>query len=487
MRAGPRRAGAVPAPPERCHLIDVFLSYPHADAAWVRELAGALSRRGLRVFFDEWDVLPGDVVVHRTDRAIDETACAVVVISPATARSPRALDEYAALATAGAMRNLRFIPVLIGDADPPPFAASRVWRDFSNVDEREYESKVEDLCAAILGKTAGGSGPPPLREENLFAALPSAPRPLTAPDRPALVLCYARADAAYGLALAAQLRTAGLSVLRPGDAQFWTVRRQLAFATAVVVLMSPHSQDSDDITSMILEGMLHQRPFFPILLEGRRNYHLAHTWYVDARDGRLPGPDELDLLRELATGAEPGRPEAVFPAPPAGPTVGAVRMPLGASLERLGGYLSAGEFAHADLQTTAVVLEAAGRVAEGWVGARHMRGLPTEVLAGIDGVWADHSHGRQGLRAQAALAPVRRARHADFLGLSVACGWRGSPDAPVPASYGEFVGLAGPGPRTGFFPTLRHPQNERFLDWYDQWTATVLAVHLRSRNERGDR
>ncbi|WP_445403014.1 TIR domain-containing protein [Streptomyces sp. LE64] len=478
--------------------MDVFLSYPHEDAGWVRELAGALARRGLRVFFDEWDVLPGDVVVHRTDRAIDETACAIVVISPATTTSPRALDEYAALATAGAMRNLRFIPVLIGGADPPPFAASRVWRDFSNVDEREYESKVEDLCAAILGETApeapaAAPGTPPLHAENLAAALPSAPRPLTAPDRPALVLCHARADTAYGLALAAQLRTAGLSVwsaadLRPGDPQFWTVRRQLAFATAVVVLMSPHSQDSDDITSMILEGMLHQRPFFPILLEGRRNYHLAHTWYVDARDGRLLGPDELDLLRELCTGADPGRPEApapVFPAPPAGPAVGAVRVPLGASLERLGGYLSAGEFAHADLQTTAVVLEAAGRVAEGWVGARHMRGLPTEVLAGIDAVWADHTHGRQGLRAQAALAPVRRARHADFLGLSVACGWRGSPDAPVPASYGEFVGLAGPGPRTGFFPTLRHPQNERFLDWYDQWTATVLAVHLRSRNERG--
>ncbi|WP_436740242.1 toll/interleukin-1 receptor domain-containing protein [Streptomyces sp. BBFR102] len=477
--------------------MDVFLSYAHEDAAWVRRLAGGLSRRGLRVFFDEWDVLPGDVVVHRTDAAIGDAACAVVVLSPASAVSPRALEEYAALATAGATRDLRFIPVLIGDAALPPFAANRVWRDFTNVDGWEYEAKVEELSTVIRGEPVaalpGGSGTPP--EENLAAALPSPPRPLTAPDRPAFVLCYAPADAAYGAALAEQLRTAGLTVwsaadLRPGDSQFWTIRRELSFAAAVVVLMSPHSQDSDDITSMILEGILHQRPFFPVLLEGRRNYHLAHTWYVDARDGRLLRPAELDLLRELDAARDPGlpgTPSPAFPSPSAHPTVGAVRVPPASSLERLDAYLGAGELAHADLQTTAAVLEAADRLDEGWAGARHLRAVPSSVLAGIDAVWADHSHGRQGLRAQAALARVRRARHADFLALSLACGWRSAAEAAVPLRYRDFTDLAGPGPRTGFFPTLRNPQNELFLDWYDQWTATVLAVHLHPWDERNHR
>ncbi|WSC96901.1 toll/interleukin-1 receptor domain-containing protein [Streptomyces sp. NBC_01754] len=479
-------------------MIDVFLSYTHADAAWVRRLAGDLSRRGLRVFFDEWDVLPGDVIVHRTDAAISDTACAVVVISPASATSPRALEEYAVLATAVATRNLRLIPVLIGDAPLPPFAAGRVWRDFRNADEREYEGRVEELFAVILGestRTAPDGSGTPLREENMRAALPSPPRPLTTPDQRALVLCYASPDAAYGLALADQLRTAGLPVwsaadLRPGDSQFWTIRQQLAFATAVVVLMSPHSQDSDDITSMVLEGMLHQRPFFPVLLEGQRNYHLAHTWYVDARDGRLLSSAELALLRDLdaAQGAgRPGEPTPVFPAPPASPAVGTVRVPPAASLERLDAYLGEGELAHADLQTTAAVLEAADRLDEGWLGARHVRQIPASVLAGIDAVWADHSHGRQGFRAQAELTRVRRARHSDFLALSVACGWRSSADTAVPRRYREFTDLAGPGPRGGFYPTLRNPQNELFLDWYDQWTATVLAVQLhpwRGRNSR---
>ncbi|MCP9958012.1 toll/interleukin-1 receptor domain-containing protein [Streptomyces sudanensis] len=470
-------------------MIDVFVSYAPEDDTWVRRLASNLSQRGLRVFFDVWDVLPGDVIVHRVDAAISDAACAIAVFSQASAASPKALEEYAALATAGATRNLRFIPLLIDEATLPPFAANRVWRDFRNVGEQEYEEKIEELCTVILGDTAGGtakSSDTQLREENLASALPSPARVITEPDQCAFVICYAPADAAYGLELAGQLRTAGLSVwsaadLRPGDSQFWTIRQQLAFATAVIVLMSPHSQDSDDITRMILEATLHQRPFFPILLEGKRNYHLAHTWYVDARDGRLLNPAEIDLLRELDATRRAGRPAApspVLPAPLTRPTVGTVRVPPDVSLERLDSYLAEGELAHADLHTTAVVLEAANRLDEGWAGARHVHGIPASVLAGIDAIWADHTHGRQGFRAQAELSSVRRARHSDFLALSVACGWRGSADGAVPQSYREFTNLAGPGPRNGFYPSLRNPQNELFLDWYDQWAATVLAVHL---------
>lgn len=431
--------------------------------------------------------------MHRTDAAISDAACAVVVVSPASAASPRAQEEYAALVTAGAERKLRFIPVLIGTTPLPPFAANRVWRDFRNLDGPAYEDKVGELAAVL--REAARSGPPgavgQVRHENIAAALPSPPRPLTEPDERALVICHVAADAAYAGALTAQLREAGLPVwsvadLRPGDAQFWTIRQQLAFAAAVVVLMSPQSQDSDDITRMILEGMLHQRPFFPVLLDGRRNYHLAHTWYVDARDGRLLRQPQLDLLRSLISSGDGAStwatPRPVLPAPLAHPSVGAVRVPPTASVERLDTFLAEGELAHADLQTTAIVLEAADRLDEGWTGARHVRGVPAEVLAAVDAVWADHSHGRQGLRAQAALAPVHRARHADFLSLSAACGWRSSTDAGVPRSYRVFTEAAGAGPRRGFYPTLRNPQNELFLDWYDQWSATVLATHLHARN-----
>ena len=34
---------------------DVFVSYGHEDAAWVRVLAGNLHRAGFDVFLDEWE------------------------------------------------------------------------------------------------------------------------------------------------------------------------------------------------------------------------------------------------------------------------------------------------------------------------------------------------------------------------------------------------------------------------------------------------
>lgn len=468
-------------------MIDVFISYARADAEWARMLTDHLADRGLEVFFDEWSLLPGDVIVPRLDTAIRESANGIAIISPASSASPRALEEYAALARASADRDLRFIPVLIGDVALPPFALNRVWRDFRNVSEREYHEKVDDLVSVILGRAPEGPGS--IRVDTIKAALPSPPHPIAEPDQHAVVVCYAADDVGYGRQLVDQLRRAGLTVwsvgdLRPGDAHFWTIRQQLRYATTVIVLMSPQSQDSDDITRMILEGMRHGRPFFPILLHGERNYHLANTWYVDARDERLLGADELAILARLHEADATGRPidsAKVLPAPLARPSVRAVRVPAAASLDRLNGYLVEREFEHADLLTTALLLEAVDRLSDGWMREKHGRELPLELLAAIDAMWSGHSNGRQGFLAQLALARVHRGRHAEFLALSVACGWRDSTGDSVPGHYREFTERAGPGGRTGFFPTLRNPQNERVLDWYDQWTSTTLAVHLRLR------
>ena len=225
-------------------------------------------------------------------------------MSPASVVLPRALEEYAALIQSSADRGLRLIPVLLGDVDLPPFAANRVWRDFRNVHGQAYEDKVRELAAVICGQAGGGGGLMAVPQENLAAALPAAPHPVTEPDQHAFVVCYAADDVTYGAQLAGQLRQAGLPVwsvgdLRPGDVHFWKIRQQLAYAVAVVVVMSPQSQDSEDITRMILEGVRHGRPFIPVLLHGERNYHLANTWYVDARDGRLLGDDELAMVARL--------------------------------------------------------------------------------------------------------------------------------------------------------------------------------------------
>lgn len=466
---------------------DVFLSYATEDAAWARMLAEHLAGHGVSLFFDQWSIEPGDVVVHKVDAALLTAAHGIAVISPASARSPRAMEEYAALATTSARRGLRFIPVLLEQAQPPAFAANRVWRDFSGVTDREFGEKVAELAAVVAGRPIPAGSPGP--GDNLAAAQTAAPRPVTAPERSAFVVCYAPADAEYGRLLAGQLRAAGLRVwsvgdLRPGDAHFWTIRQQLRYAVAVIVVMSPESQDSDDITRMILEGQVHARPFVPVLLHGKVNYHLAATWHVDVRHGGLLDDAELGVLRTIGKDVAAGRPVRLPDPRPAGagsPAPPVVRVSASAALELLRAHLAEDEYEHADLLTTRLVMEEAGRLTQGWLSERHAAAVPLELLAGIDAVWAGHCHGRQGFRRQLALVPAAGRRGPRFADLSAALGWRATPEDPVPRLYSDFVRQAGPGRRSGFFPTLRDPHQHNHPDWYDRWSATVLAVHARLR------
>jgi TIR domain/GUN4-like len=468
-------------------LADVFISYARQDARWATVLASRLRGYGLQVFLYEWCVLPGDVVAHELERAIRESACGIAVISPASLAAPQALEEYAALVHASADQRLRFIPVLAGDVALPPFAANRVWRDFRNVDGQAYDDKVAELAAVISGRVLVDERQVTVREDNIPVAQPAPPRPITKPAQHAFVVCYAADDVHYGGQLIGRLREAGLPAwsvgdLQPGDAHFWRIRQQLAYAIAVIVMMSPQSQDSDDITRMILEGQLRDRPFVPFLLAGDVNYHLASTWYFDARYGRLPDSDLLVMLRRLyeadAAGGQ-ADPAKVLPPPLARPMGPAVRVPQSAGLDQLDRYLGEREFEYADLLTTTLVLESANRLGEGWMRERDGRELPPALIFGIDALWSRHSGGRHGFRVQLSLAQVRHGRHAEFLALAAACGWRDIADVGVGRHYREFSKRAAEGGRPGFFPTLRNPQSERYVHWYDLWEPTVLAVHLR--------
>ena len=49
---------------------DVFLSYSSKDAAVVRPLAERLRADGLRVWFDEWEIKPGDSIPAKIDQGL---------------------------------------------------------------------------------------------------------------------------------------------------------------------------------------------------------------------------------------------------------------------------------------------------------------------------------------------------------------------------------------------------------------------------------
>ncbi|WP_407565983.1 TIR domain-containing protein [Streptomyces sp. 184] len=477
-------------------MADVFISYAAEDRAWAGELAAGLRRNGVQVFFDECSLLPGDVVVHQLEAAIRRSTHGIQVLSPVAVHKPWVLQEYAALLSASARRGLRLIPVLHSDVDigALPFAATRLWVDFREVTGQAFHDKVSELARVILGDGPGANGD----SEAMDLRDQGAARSVDVPAEPSFVVCYARRERDYARRLLPALSRAGLPVwsishLTWGDDVLWTIRAQIRHALGIIVLMSPEAENSDDITREILEGQRHSRPFFPILVRGDRHFLLASTWHFDARTGSLPGYAELDLLRRLQDAGRTVAPAAApAPAPaPSGPAAArtgpAVAAPVASLVPdapagaRLGALLAEQEWEHADVLTTALLLQAVDRLESGWLRRSDGRRLPAGLLREVDAAWAEFSGGRYGFRTQRERARPASARHRDFLALSLAYGWRGSVEDGV-SEYREFTGPARP---PGFFPTLRNPQNERYPDWYDQWTETVLAVHLRMRAEGG--
>jgi tetratricopeptide (TPR) repeat protein len=139
---------------------DVFVSYGHADQAWARLLAENLERAGLHVFYDEWEILPGDRLVHRLDAGIRGSRHGILIVSPEALARPWVAEEYAAMLTRVADGRQRLIPVLLHDADMPPFLASRVWVDFRHADDpAAYTRKVNDLVAALRDRRPSRPAP----------------------------------------------------------------------------------------------------------------------------------------------------------------------------------------------------------------------------------------------------------------------------------------------------------------------------------------
>ncbi|MGH4008407.1 MAG: TIR domain-containing protein, partial [Pseudonocardiaceae bacterium] len=135
---------------------DVFVSYAHEDAAWVRVLAENLHRAGREVFFDQWEVVGGDRLSTRLQQGLTASNVVVLVVSRAAVGKQWWQEEFAA-AMAGVVAGVqRLIPVLLDDVPLPPFVASRVWVDFRHLDApAEYETRFADLLRAVRGIAPG--------------------------------------------------------------------------------------------------------------------------------------------------------------------------------------------------------------------------------------------------------------------------------------------------------------------------------------------
>ncbi|HEU0299112.1 MAG TPA: TIR domain-containing protein [Longimicrobium sp.] len=99
---------------------DVFLSHNAQDKVRVQRLAKKLQAAGLRVWFDEWSIQPGDDIYLAVERGLEAARTLVLCLSPAALGSNWvALERSTVLFRDPVNAERRFIPLLLDDCDLP--------------------------------------------------------------------------------------------------------------------------------------------------------------------------------------------------------------------------------------------------------------------------------------------------------------------------------------------------------------------------------
>jgi WD40 repeat protein/GTPase SAR1 family protein/RNase P subunit RPR2 len=139
---------------------DVFLSHNSRDKARVRRLAERLRGAGVRVWFDEWIIRPGDDIYLNVERGLEAARTLVLCLSPAALGSDWVgLERSTVLFRDPSNAARRFIPLLLADCDLPDAIRRYKYVDF----REEAEPAFEELLTAC--RPAEEQGPPTPRPE----------------------------------------------------------------------------------------------------------------------------------------------------------------------------------------------------------------------------------------------------------------------------------------------------------------------------------
>ncbi len=66
----------------------VFVSHRKCDAVAAEQLAAELRLAGHKVWFDEWEIAPGDSIVGRMNEGLGDASYLILCLSPAGVDSP---------------------------------------------------------------------------------------------------------------------------------------------------------------------------------------------------------------------------------------------------------------------------------------------------------------------------------------------------------------------------------------------------------------
>lgn len=127
----------------------VFLSYDRADEPFAQALSKELTRRGLEVWRDDEEILPGDNWASTIGEALKKSHAMVVLISPKSMQSKYVRSEIQ-YALGELSYEERLFPVLVEETPSVPWILSK----FRILNASAGAAKVSDAIADALKQVA---------------------------------------------------------------------------------------------------------------------------------------------------------------------------------------------------------------------------------------------------------------------------------------------------------------------------------------------
>ena len=122
---------------------DVFLSYNRADKPRVRRLAERLRAAGLRVWFDQWVIQPGDDIYMAIEKGLEVSRVLVLCLSPAALRSDWVKQERSTVLFRDASNNdRRFVPLLLASCCIPDAIRRYRFIDFRKESDGAFQELI---------------------------------------------------------------------------------------------------------------------------------------------------------------------------------------------------------------------------------------------------------------------------------------------------------------------------------------------------------
>jgi small GTP-binding protein len=138
---------------------DVFLSHSSKDKPVVREIAKRLRSDGLRVWFDEWILKPGDHVQAKIEEGLEQSRVLVFCMSANAFGSDWArLESYTFRFRDPLNKELRFIPLRLDEAPVTGSLAQFLYIKWGATDrEQEYPKLLEACRSPVTPSTAAAA------------------------------------------------------------------------------------------------------------------------------------------------------------------------------------------------------------------------------------------------------------------------------------------------------------------------------------------